>query len=184
MIMENTALIIIDIQNIYFTKGPYLLDQPEKALKQAKKVLDEFRIKKLPVIHVKHEFHLKDYDESNEYLNRIHEILTPTKDEKIVTKKCPNAFLGTDLLEYLQQLEIKQLVIVGMMSHMCVDTTVRACQDYGYQVTVLEDACTTMSLSWNGKEMNAATVHAAYMAGLKGAFAKVIKTDEFSLEAN
>ena len=83
------------------------------------------------------------------------------------------------MLEYLQSLEITHLVIAGMMSHMCVDTTVRACQDYDYQVTVIDDACTTKPLSWRKKEMDASSVHNAYMAGLAGMFAEVMSAEEF-----
>jgi nicotinamidase-related amidase len=62
---------------------------------------------------------------------------------------------------------------------MCVDTTVRQCQNYGYDVTVIDDACTTMSLKHDGKKIDAETVHAVYMASLADGFAKVIKTDEY-----
>ena len=177
--MKKTALILIDIQNIYFTKGAYLLYEPEHAAQQAKKVLEEFRSKGMPVVHVKHVFHTENYKEDNEYLNEIHATVIPADNEKIIKKQHPNCFWHTDLLEYLQSLGITDLVVSGMMSHMCVDTTVRACQDYGYQVTVIDDACTTKTLSWKGKEMDASFVHDAYMAGLAGMFAEIMSAEEF-----
>ena len=66
-----------------------------------------------------------------------------------------------------------------MMSHMCIDTTVRACQDYGYEVTVIEDACTTMALKHDKRRIDAETVHAVYMASLAEGFAKVMKAEDF-----
>ena len=69
-----------------------------------------------------------------------------------------------------------------MMSHMCVDTTVRACQDYGYEVTVVEDACTTMSLKHNGRKIDAETVHDVYMAALGDGFAKLVKSENYLYE--
>ena len=66
-----------------------------------------------------------------------------------------------------------------MMSHMCVDTTVRACQDYGYEVTVIEDACTTMALQYDKRKIDAEIVHAVYMASLAEGFAKVMKVEDF-----
>ncbi len=174
--MEKQALLLIDIQNIYFTEGEYLLYQPEAAALQAKKVLDFFRQRKLPVIHVKHDFKTDTDQKSKDFLNEINKFVEPELNEKIVSKQYPNAFLHTDLCEYLHNEKITHIVIAGMMSHMCVDTTVRACQDYGFIVTVIDDACTTKALYWNDTKLSAEVVHKAYMAGLNGTFAKVIQT--------
>ena len=177
--MENTALVLIDIQNIYFTEGPMLLHKPLAAARKAEKVLKWFRKENLPVIHVKHAFEMKEYDNCQQYVNEIHETVKPIKGEIVIEKHCPSGFLGTSLQRDLQKLQVKKLVVVGMMSHMCVDTTVRACQDYGYQVTLIEDAATTMDLNWNGKTIPATTVHKSFMAALNGAFANVITAKEF-----
>lgn len=178
MIMEKTVLVLIDIQNIYFTKGKYLLHEPLKAAKAAHDVLEIFRKENMPVIHVKHSFKTDGYEEDSVFLNDIHEAVYPAENEIIVDKNYPNAFLNTKLSECLDKLDAKNLVIAGMMSHMCVDTTVRACQDYGYKVTVISDACTTKALQWNGNEISAETVHVSYMAGLNGMFADVISLND------
>jgi nicotinamidase-related amidase len=62
---------------------------------------------------------------------------------------------------------------------MCIDTTVRAAQDYGYQVTLIEDACTTKSLTYHNDILTADLVHKVFMASLQSVFAKVITTDAF-----
>lgn len=183
MTMEKQALLLIDIQNIYFTEGEYLLYQPEKAAQKAKKVLDIFRQKQLPIIHVKHEFKIKTNQDSKAFLNEINKIVEPKENEKIILKQYPNAFLHTDLYEYLQKEEITHLVVAGMMSHMCIDTTVRACQDYGFKVTVIDDACTTKALHWNHDTIHAKTVHNTYMAGLNGMFAHLVQSDVFIRES-
>ncbi len=168
--MKKEALLLIDIQNIYFIPGPLLLHKPKEAAKNAAKLLEKFRAEKKAVIHVQHDF---------KALSGIHNLVKPIEGEKIIHKEKPSSFLGTDLLEYLQELEITHLVVAGMMSHMCVDTTVRACQNYGYEVVVIDDACATMSLKHEGKKIDAETVHAVYMASLSGMFAKVIKTENY-----
>ena len=63
--------------------------------------------------------------------------------------------------------------------HMCIDTSVRAARNHGYDITLLHDACATRDLSWNGKTIPAATVHEAFMAALHGAFADVRTTGDF-----
>jgi len=168
--MKKEALLLIDIQNIYFTQGPLLLHKPKEAAKNAAKLLEKFRAEKKTVIHVQHNFRV---------LSGIHNVVKPIEGEKIIHKETPSSFLETDLQEYLQELEITHLVVAGMMSHMCVDTTVRACQNYGYEVVVIDDACATLSLKHEGKKIDAETVHAVYMASLSGMFAKVIKTENY-----
>jgi len=168
--MKKEALLLIDIQNIYFTPGPLLLRKPKDAAANAAKLLERFRSEKKPVIHIQHNFKL---------LSGIHNLVKPIEGERVIQKEYPSSFLGTELREYLQVLEITDIVVAGMMSHMCVDTTVRACQDYGYNVTLIDDACTTMALKHDGKKIEAETVHAVYMASLADGFANVVKTDEY-----
>ena len=61
-----------------------------------------------------------------------------------------------------------------MMTHMCVDTTVRAAMDYGYQVKLVADACATMDLKRNGETIPAEIVHKTFIAALDGVFATIV----------
>ena len=167
---KKEALLLIDIQDIYFTPGPMLLHNPKCAAKNAAKILERFRLEGKTVIHVQHNFKI---------LSGIHSLVKPVKGEKIIHKEYPSSFLGTELQEYLQEQGITDIVVCGMMSHMCVDTTVRACQNYGYNVTLIDDACTTMSLKFDGKKIDAEMVHAVYMASLADGFADVIKLEKY-----
>lgn len=109
----------------------------------------------------------------------FNECVKPNKDEIVVSKNYPSAFLETDLKKKLDQLKVNKLIIAGMMTHMCIDTTVRAAQDYGYKVTVIHDACTTKDLIWNGRTMEARIVHDSIMASLQGIFAEIKSCEEF-----
>ncbi len=167
--MSKEALLLIDIQNIYFTPGPMLLHKPKEAARKAAQLLEKFRSEGKTVIHVQHNFKM---------LSGIHSLVKPMNNEKIVHKDYPNSFLKTDLRGYLEEQGITKLTVAGMMSHMCVDTTVRACQDYGYEVTVIDDACTTMPLKHGDRKIDAETVHAVYMAALADGFAEVVRLEE------
>ncbi|WP_455794354.1 cysteine hydrolase family protein [Clostridium butyricum] len=172
------VLILIDIQNMYFCEGDYKLYEPERAGKKAAEILEKFRMENKPVIHVKHNFKV-DGMENGEYLLDFNEGVKPKKKEIIVSKNYPSAFLKTDLKKQLDKLKVDKLVIVGMMTHMCIDTTVRAAQNYGYKVTVIHDACTTKDLKWNGQTIDAQTVHDSIMASLQGTFGEVISCEVF-----
>jgi nicotinamidase-related amidase len=175
----SLALVLIDIQNIYFTEGTYKLSNPEKAAENAAKLLHFFRKKKLPIIHIKHLFDSKGYQEPVDYLREFHQSVTPMQGETVIDKHYPSSFLGTTLEDVLKSYGINELVIAGMMSHMCIDTTVRAAQDYGYRVTLIEDACTTKSLTYHDEVISADLVHNVFMAALQPNFAKVTTTETF-----
>lgn len=168
--MNNEALLIIDVQEAYFTVGPYLLNHPVETAERIKILLNYFRDEKKPVIFIKHRFKAN---------SEISNIVQPQTGEAVIEKSYPSSFLGTDLKEFLDAHEIKKLVVVGMMSHMCVDTTVRACQNYGLEVIVIDDCCTTKALLYNGETMDADTVHNVFMASLNGMFAKVMSLADF-----
>ena len=74
---------------------------------------------------------------------RIHREIKPQDSEKIIEKHYPNSFYETDLHEKLKRDSITELVVCEMMTHMCVDTMVRAAKDLGYQVTLILNACAT-----------------------------------------
>lgn len=180
----NTALVIIDIQNNYFEGGKMELYKPDDAAQKAQKMLELFRKEKLPVFHVQHMFTITEDAETVEELRAIHKIVEPADGEKVIVKYKPSSFLGTDLQLSLKEANVNKLVICGMMSHMCIDTTVRAAQDYGYEVVVLEDACTTKDLQTKHGMVSATVVHDVFMSALSGMFAKIMTVEEFVDEYN
>lgn len=177
------ALLIIDVQNDYFSGGKSELYNPLGALDNIERILQNFRNQALPVIHVQHiniragaTFFLPDTEGVF-----IHENLKPHENEYLVVKHAPNSFFETDLLHIIKDNSITEIVICGMMSHMCIDTTTRACKDYGIKATLIDDACATKNLTWRGKTIPAEMVHDVFMASLNGMFANVLNTGELLL---
>lgn len=173
------ALVIIDVQNFYFYDGPMKLWKPEEAEQEMKKVIDYFRDTQQPVIYIQHLYDGGGYAESQEEIIQIHKNIQPMDGEIVVRKSYPSSFRETTLQDILKPLGITKLVIAGMMSHMCVDTTVRAAYDLGYQIDVIADGCTTMDLEYKGTVIPAEIVTKTYMASLNGMFARVLNADEF-----
>jgi nicotinamidase-related amidase len=178
--MENTALVLIDIQNDYFPGGKNELWEAEACADRAAAALLLFREKGLTVAHVRHESAKPNapFFVPGTHGAQIHNSVQPQAGEIVILKHAPDGFLRTELGETLNALHASRLVICGMMSHMCVDTTVRTANSLGYSVLLLSDACTTKDLAWNGERIPAHTVHAAFMAALHNTFATVIRTAE------
>ncbi len=93
-------------------------------------------------------------------------------------KKEVNSFLNTDLLDFLNKNGIRNLVICGMQTNMCLEAATRAASDFGFGCTVIYDACAAKNQTFNGKTVKAEDVHLAALATLK-AYAKVISTSEY-----
>ncbi len=178
--MSDSALLIIDIQNDYFPGGKMELEGADAAGRKAAEALAAFRAKGLPVFHVRH---LSTRPGASYFIPgtegaEIHASVRPAAGEPVVEKNFPNSFRATDLKERLERAGIKQLVVAGMMTHMCVDSSVRQAFDFGYRVTLLGDACATRALSFAGETVPAKQMHAAFLAALNGLFAKVASTEE------
>lgn len=173
----NRALIIVDIQNDYFPGGKMELIGMEEAAKNAGYALELFRAKKLPIFHIRHlssragaTFFIPETNGAE-----IHESVSPKNGEYLIQKNFPNSFRETSLKDQLQSLNVQEVIICGAMTHMCIDTTVRAAFDMGLGCVVVSDACATKDLEYDGIIIEAQQVQAAFMAALSGPFAQIIK---------
>jgi len=146
----------------------------------AGRLLRAFRVKRFPVIHVQHisvrqgaTFFLPDTIGA-----QIHESVAPNEGEPVFCKHYPNGFRETSLLEYLHGHHITHLVIAGMMTQMCVDTTARAAFDLGFRCSLAGDACAARDLSFEGVTVSAEHVQTAFLAALNGLFAQVLPVEK------
>jgi nicotinamidase-related amidase len=174
------ALVIVDIQNDYFPGGAFPLVGPEAAAAQAQALLEGFRAAVEPVVHVQHV-----WDEPDAPFMRpgtpgveINASVAPAPGETVIRKEHPNAFLDTPLEQTLRAAGVDRLVVCGMMTSMCVDATVRAASDLGFEVAVAHDACATCDLEFGGRAVPAADVHAAFLAALSDSYARVAAARE------
>lgn len=179
---SSQALLVIDLQNDYFPGGDYELARIGDASAAAAQLLDRFRQAGSPVFHVRHEFPSENapFFRPGSPGAAIHESVAPLASEPVITKQLVNSFAQTNLKEQLDAIGIKNLVIVGAMSHMCIEAATRAAADFGYGVEVIHDACATRDQEFNGRLVAAADVHAASMAALGFAYAKVLALKDWA----
>lgn len=176
----TTALLLIDIQNDYFENGSNVLFGSLDAAKNARRMLDEFRRKQWPVVHIQH---LSTRPTATFFIpgtfgSEIHAEVQPLASETVIIKHTPNSFRDTHLLDHLRSLSVERLVVCGMMTHMCVDSTVRAARDFGFECSLVGDACATKDLSVNGLQVSAASVQTAFLSALNYFYATVLSTRE------
>lgn len=165
---QKRALLVIDVQNFYFS-GSNALVNPDSAAQAAAILLKHFRGNGELVVHVKHEAKVGE---------DIHSSVTPKEGEMVIKKTKVNSFSGTDLDQYLRKNGITELVVCGMMTHMCVEAAFRAATDLGYKCTLVADACATRDLMFGGVTIPAKMVHHSTLASLTY-YGKVLTLDEF-----
>jgi len=180
----ETALVVIDIQQFYFEGGLVPLTGSVEAAAQARKVLDAFRARALPIIHVRHvpkSVAILDGEPADPQY-RIRPEVQPAAGEKVISKRFANSFRETDLLDTLRQKGITRIVIAGMQTHMCVEAASRAATDLGFDVVVVHDACATRPREFGGRTVPADMVHAGALAAIKGTYGRVVSVAELLQE--
>jgi nicotinamidase-related amidase len=177
--MSKRAIIVVDLQNEYLPSGKLPLVGIDEAAANAAKVIEAARSAGDKVIHIRHESptDVPFFVPGTEGVEIIPAV-APAEGELVIIKNYPNSFRETELKQALDEEGIQDVVVVGAMSHMCIDATSRAAADLGYSTTIVEDACATRDLEFNGKTVPAAQVHAAYMSALAFAYGKVVTTGE------
>jgi len=176
----SKALLIVDIQNDYFPGGKMELEGSEAASLKARTLLTAFRGQRLPIVHMQHvslrpgaTFFLPDTEGV-----KIHPNVSPADGEKVVQKHFPNSFRDTALLEHLRRTGVQELLIAGMMTHMCIDATTRAASDLGFKCFLAHDACATRALAFGDRKIAAEQVHYSFLSALNGAYATVQAAQE------
>lgn len=178
------ALLIIDVQNDYFTGGKMSLDRCDEALNNTIKLQRVFRQQNKPIFYIQH---IKKDPKANFFARGskgadLHQELLPIhpENEQVIIKHYPNSFKDTIWQSALNSGNIEQLVICGMMTHMCIDSTTRAAAELGYTPILIADACATKDLVFQTNMVNAQAVQNAFLAALTN-FSQIIDTEKFLL---
>ena len=140
---ENTTLLIIDVQKAMFIMKDTPLHLELELLQTIKNILLKARNSKIPVIFIQHNGQVGSGFEKGKESWEIHEDLKPKIDEIKIEKTKPDSFYNTKLLDVLRKHKTENLVITGLQTEFCVDTTCRSASMLDYKVTLIEDGHST-----------------------------------------
>ena len=142
---RNTALLVIDVQvGLVDGGGREPAYAGEQLLTNINRVLTAARTAEATVIYVQHDGDAGGRLEPGTPGWAIHPAIAPGANDLIIRKRASDAFYETALQRELATRDIKHLVITGMRTEMCVDTTSRRAISLGYDVTLVSDAHTTV----------------------------------------
>ena len=175
-----TALLIIDMQNLFLpmTGGTIIPN--------IKSLISHFRSRSLSCIFTQHGHSEAELTPpfKNQLVRKwgpddsvkvgtddwqlIPEIAAQVSSSPVVGKNTYDTFINTKLANILQEQRVERVVVVGVMTDCCCDTTARSAFNRGYETWVLEDACG----SANKRQ------HQAGLRGFEFGFGEVVKTQE------
>jgi len=113
----------------------------------------------------------------------FNEHVTPIENEVIITKSVNSAFIGTDLKQQLDKLNIDTLIIVGITTNHCVSTTTRMAGNFGYETYLISNATATFDrLGINGEKYDSEIIHLTTLANLNDEFATVWDSEKLLSE--
>jgi len=167
-VRENPALLVIDLQLGMFEETDPV-HHGEELLKTIGSLIAKARTNGVPVIHIQHS------GSEGHPLNPqtpgwpIHPAMAPVEGELVIHKHHPDSFQETDLQRELDARGIKHLIITGIQTEYCVDTTCRRAYSLGYDVTLGQDAHST----WDSEDLRASQIIAHHNRVLGGWFTKL-----------
>lgn len=138
--MKDTVLLVVDVQTALIEEHPF---NETGILINIRKLIETARRKNIEIIYIRHDSGIGGGLEQDTEGWEIHQDIAPEKHDKIFDKKFNSSFKDTRLREYLEGKGIKTIILVGMQTEYCIDTTCKVAFEYGYNVIIPEDTTTT-----------------------------------------
>ena len=149
----RSALIVVDVQNAMFDEADPVYRGVD-LLENIQRLIEHARATNVPVIYIQHDGGTGSNLAHGSTGWEIHPSTAPRDTEFVIEKKTPDSFHRTTLDTVLRSRRVQQLVLCGIQSEVCVDTTCRRAVSLGYDVTLVSDAHST----WARGELSAKQV--------------------------
>jgi len=171
--MVATALLIIDMQVGNFQCSDPIYEG-ERLLAKTENLIAKARGAGIPIFYVQNKGGEGDPDEFGTPGWEIHPTLAPKEGDVVVEKETPDAFHKTTLYQKLKSKGIEKLIIAGLQTEYCVDTTCRRAYSFGYDTVLVKDAHST----WNSSNLTAEQIIGHHNRVLGGWFVTLKNQDE------
>ena len=174
------ALLVIDVQREYFD-GALPISHPVGHLETILDVMDEARRAGVPTAVIRH--HQPDPDSpifrQGSEMWELHPEVARRPNDRLIDKRLPGCFTGTDLESWLQSIGADTVTVAGYMTHICCDTTARQAMHRGLRVEFLNDATGTLDVANEGGNVTAKQMHTAILAAQQMFISEVIGSEDW-----
>ncbi|MGE5309391.1 MAG: cysteine hydrolase family protein [Deltaproteobacteria bacterium] len=176
--MEKRALLVIDVQNVYFS-GKMKITYPPGSLENILKAMDHAAKAGIPIVVVQHSSSAMASFTRGSEAWKLHPEVEKRPRDVLIEKAMPGSFTGTGLASWLRERGIGTITIAGYMVQMCCDTTSRQALELGFAVEFLSDATGTFPLSNAGGTVTAEEMHRAILVTQAMRFSRVMTAAEW-----
>lgn len=136
----KTVLLVIDIQQALVDAHPA---NEDAFLRNVKTLIDAANASRTEVVYVRHDGGAGDILEKGAIGWQLHDSLKPKKNERIFDKRYASAFMETGLYEYLNERGVTRLIVCGMQTEYCIDTSVKSAFEHGFSVVIASGTTAT-----------------------------------------
>lgn len=161
---DKTALLVIDMTNEFVEKGvPLEVPDGREMIPRLNRLIESCRDNGIPIIYTRHVLHengsnaglLKEFfpqvekqevHQPDSHGVKVYSEIAPEKEDHVITKHRYSAFHETELESLLKEMDIEKLIISGVLTNLCCETTARDAMMRDYKVIFLEDCTGTFSL--------------------------------------
>jgi nicotinamidase-related amidase len=174
------ALLVIDVQNIYF-QGTLKVTYPPDSFDHILKAMDHAAGHGIPVVVIQHSASALGGGFAKGSENwKLHPEIEKRHRDALIEKSLPGSFTNTGLEDWLKTHGIEKLVISGYMTQMCCDTTARQALHLGYPVIFLSNATGTLTVENAAGRIEDKDLHRAALITQAMRFSEVKTTEEWS----
>jgi nicotinamidase-related amidase len=172
--IERSALLVIDIQDSFKATPRWERRSSPRFEENVDRLIRSWRAAGLPVIFVLHtdpDLHF----ETTSLFFKLMDFLSPAPGEPVLVKNTRNAFTSTNLQELLRAKGVERLVITGIQTEQCCETTTRLAADLGYDVDFVTEATMTFPIPnpATGEELSTDEILRRTEFVLRGRFARI-----------
>lgn len=182
--IAKSALLVIDVQDSFIPGERWQRRNNPAFEENVSRLISGYREAELPV------FFFLDSDDDEEFQPdspyfKLMNFIRPEKDEPVLIKTTRNCFTSTNLDELLAQKGVKRVIISGIKTEQCCETTARVASDMGYDVDFVTEATLTFPIphtEGSGEELSTGDVVSRTEYALRDRFAKIKSVEEILAE--
>jgi nicotinamidase-related amidase len=177
---DRAALVLVDVQQAFHDPSWGTRNNPDCEANVGR-LLAHWRQQGGTIVFVRHDSTEPDSSLHPSHRGNAFQAVIEGEPDLLVTKQVNSAFIGTPALEpWLRERGIGAIVVAGIQTNMCCETTARMGGNLGFDVAFALDATHTFDLPdpVNGGRIDADTLARVTAANLQDEFAQVMSTDE------
>jgi nicotinamidase-related amidase len=179
---DNTALLVIDIQDSFKIDPARWARRSNPGFEQnVAELVGAFREAALPVFFILHNDSDPGFRPGDPEV-RLMEFLDRRETDPLLVKNTRNAFTSTDLQARLDAIGVRRVVICGISTEQCCETTTRVAADLGYDVDFVTEATATFPIATPAGVLSTDAIIERTEAVLRGRFARIVTVNEVTQE--